>query len=171
MQDVAFISQKKSKGVFSMEILHYINKELRLIDSMYFLVFNPSIKSRKNMSYGKGRWQIRKWSGIYPKKLNLWDCYGYSKVIMTICKEEITQDGLVDVGYEDVDRRVITAIRESNYWKADYKRKLEVIDWHNERLERQGVEQLEYESRYAAKRIWRALHEPQVCLSGKEWKT
>lgn len=152
-----------------MNVSRFINEELKLIDSMYFCVFNLSIKDRKNMSHGKGRWQIRKWTGLRPKRLDLWDCYGYSNVIMTICKEEMTQEGLVDAGYESVDRRVITAIQESNYWKADWKRKLEKIDWHNERLERQGVEQFEYESKYSAKKIWRHLHEPTLHLSGKDW--
>jgi len=153
-----------------MNVSRFINKELKLIDSMYFCVFNPLIKDRKSMSWGKGRWQVRKWIGVFPKRLDLWDCYGYSKAIITICREEITEEGLIDAGYKDVDRRVITAIQKSNYWKADYKRKLAAIDSHNERLERQGMEQLEYESKYAAKRIWRSLHEPTVHLSGKEWR-
>ena len=121
------------------------------------------------MSFGKGRWQVRKWVGTYPERLDLWDID--SEVIMTICKESYSQDrGLYDAGYEEMDMRVITAIRKSNYWKADYKKKIAEMDWKNERMERQAEAQLEYEAKYAAKRVWRAMHEPTVCLSGKEWK-
>ena len=148
----------------------YIRQELKAIDSLYFAIFNPRIRDGKNMSYGKGRWQIRKWRGVFPERLDLWDCYGYSEVIMTICKEEVTDDGLVDAGYEKIDRRVITAIGESNHWKADYKKKIEEIDWNNENLERKAKVELEYESRYMAKSIWRKMKEPTVFLNGKSWK-
>ena len=148
----------------------YIQRELAGVDSLYFAIFNPRIRDKKNMSYGKGRWQIRKWTGICPKRLDLWGCSGYSEVIMTICKEEMTHEGLVDAGYENIDRRVITAIRESNYWMADYKRKLDEIDWNNENLERKAKAEFEYESKWVAKNIWRKFKEPTVLLSGKEWK-
>ena len=133
----------------------YIQRELAGIDSLYFGVFNPRIRDRKNMSYGKGRWQIRRWTGVSPKRLDLWDCHGYSDIIMTICKEEMSDGGLIDAGYEEIDRRVITAIRESNHWMADYKRKIAEIDWNNENLERRAKAEFEYESRYVAKSLWR----------------
>ena len=148
----------------------YIIQGLEAIDSQFFAVFNPCIKERKNMSFGKGRWQIRKWNGIHPERLDLWDCYGYSDVIMTICREEVTEDGLIDAGYEEMDWRVVTAIRESNYWKAQWKKKIADMDWRNEKRERQAQAQFNYETKYAAERIWRNYHEPTVHLSGKEWK-
>jgi len=152
-----------------MDAPKYIQDGLRANDSMYFAVFNPNIEEPKNMSHGKGRWQVRKWNGVYPKRLDLWDID--SEVIMTLCKEAYSEDkGLYDAGYEEIDGRVITAIGRSNYWKADYKRKIVEMDWKNERMERQAEAQLEYESRYAARRIWRSLREPTVHLSGKEWK-
>lgn len=144
---------------------------LKAIDILLFAVFNPCIKEGKNMSFGKGRWQVRKWTGNIPKRLDLWNCYGYSDVIFTICKEEMTDEGLIDAGYKEMDMRVITAIKRSNHWKADYKKKIEDIDWNNEMLERKAKEQLEYESRYMAKKIWRNLNEPTVFLSGESWKT
>lgn len=148
----------------------YIQKGLRAIDKMYFSVFNPRIKEKKSMSYGKGRWQIRKWVGTYPKRPDLWDVA--SEVIITICKEEMTDEGLVDAGYEDMDMRVITAIGKSNYWKASWKKKIAEMDWRNERKRRQADEQLEYESKYAAGQIWHSMHEPQVILDGQcyRWK-
>jgi len=149
----------------------YLQEELKAIDRMFFAVFNPDIKEQGSMSYGKGRWQVRKWVGIYPKKLDLWNCRGYSEVIVTICKEAYSQGrGLYDAGYEEMDRRVITAIGESNYWKNQWKKKIAEMDLRNARKEKQAEEQLDYESKYVAKRIWRQKHEPTVALSGIEWK-
>lgn len=123
------------------------------------------------MSRGKSRWQIRKWAGIYPKSPTLWN-ESNSEPILTICKEVYAEDrGLYDAGYEDMDRRVIFAIRKSNWWKLDYKRKIAEMDWRNEKKERQADAQFEYESKYVAKRIWRGMHEPTVHLSGKEWRS
>ena len=136
---------------------------------MYFAVFNPNIREKSNMSYGTGRWQIRKWKGVFPKRLDLWDT-DMSEVIMTICKEEVTDRGLVDVGYEGIDRRVIDAIRESYWWKVRWKKKVADIDWNNEKLERQANAELDYQSRYVASRVWHAAREPTVHLSGKEWR-
>lgn len=137
----------------------WIQKELGLIDSMYFAVFNPE----------KTRWQIRKWIGVYPKKFFLWK--EFSENILTICREEYTSDrGLQDVGYMDMDRRTIDAIRESHWWKLDYKRKIQELDERNDKREQRSKDQLEYESKYVAKRVWRSMHEPTVHLSGKEWR-
>ena len=147
----------------------YLTQELKAIDSMYFIVFNSCILDRKSMSAGRGRWQVRKWVGIYPKRLDLWDTE-MSEVIITICKEEMTDRGLVDVGYEDIDRRVINAIRESHWWKLDWKRKVADVDWNNEKLERQADAELDYQSKYVARRAWHMEREPTINLSGKEWK-
>ena len=147
---------------------NYVQKELRAIDSMYFAIYNPCILDRKSMSAGRGRWQIRKWIGVYPKRLDLWDTDA-SELIMTVCKEEVTDRGLIDVGYDEIDIRVIQAIRESHWWKLDYKRKIQELDWHNEKKERQANAQLDYESKYVAKRIWRSRHEPTVHQDGN-WK-
>ena len=146
----------------------YITQELKAIDSMYFAVFNSCIVDRKSMSAGRGRWQIRKWVGIYPKRLGLWN--EESEVIMTLCKEEMSDRGLVDVGYEDIDERVVSAIRKSHWWKLDYKRKLEDVDWHNEKLERQANAELDYQSKYVARQAWHMEREPTVHLSGKSWR-
>ena len=146
---------------------NYIQKGLKAIDKMYFAVFNPCILEGKNMSWGRGRWQVRKWTGVYPKRPDLWDIE--SDVIFTICKEEMTDEGLVDVGYEEIDERAISAIGESNYWKAQWKKNLQDMDWRNERRSRLEKAQLEYESKCAAKSIWRNYHEPTVHLSGKDW--
>lgn len=146
----------------------YLQRELRGIDSMYFTVFNPCIVDRKSMSAGRGRWQVRKWCGIFPKRLDLWN--EESEVIITICKEEMTDRGLVDAGYEDIDERVVSAIRKSHWWKLDYKRKLEAVDWNNEKLERQANAELDYQSKYVAGRAWHMEREPTVHLSGKEWR-
>jgi len=151
-----------------MRVPRYIKKELEGIDSLYFTIFNHCVKG--GMSNGRGRWQIRKWIGSYPRRLDLWDT-DMSEVILTICKETVTEDdGLIDAGYQEMDMRVVTAIRESSYWRADWKKKIEKIDWNNEQLERKAKEQLEYEARYMAKSIWRKYKEPTVLLSGKEWK-
>lgn len=132
----------------------YIKKELSLIDSTYFAVYNPE----------KHRWQIRKWKGVYPKRLSLWR--EFSENILTIRREEMTDEGLIDAGYMDIDMRTIDAIRQSHWWKLKWKQNIQELDWRNERKERQAQSQFEYESRYAAKRIWRAMHEPTVHQSG-----
>ena len=146
----------------------YIQRGLRGIDSMYFAIFNPCILDRKSMSAGRGRWQVRKWGGIHPKRLDLWDTE--SEVIMTICKEEMTDRGLVDPGYEEMDIRVVTAIRKSNHWKNQWKKKIAELDWSNEKLERQANDELDYQSKYVARQAWHMEREPTVNLSGKEWK-
>lgn len=133
----------------------YIQKELNLIDSMYFAVYNPE----------KHRWQIRKWQGIYPKKLYLWR--EFSENILTINREEMTDEGLIDAGYMEIDMRTVDAIRKSHWWKLHWKKNIQELDGRNERRERQEQAQLEYESKYVAKRIWRNLHEPTVHQSGK----
>lgn len=153
-----------------MIVPRYITQELKAIDSMYFAVFNSCIVDRKSMSVGRSRWQIRKWVGNLPKRLDLWNCHGYSEVIMTICKEEMGDRGLVDAGYEDIDRRAIDAIRASHWWKSDWKRKVADIDWRNERMVRFTNAELDYQSKYVAKRVWRSWREPTINLSGKEWK-
>ena len=145
----------------------YIRKALESIDSLYFAVYNPCVKG--GMSNGRGRWQVRTWKGTYPKRLDLWDT-DMSEVIITICKEEVTDMGLVDAGYQELDMRIIHAIGESNYWKADWKKKIEKIDFNNEELERKAKEQLEYEAKYVAKILWKNANEPTVSLSGKSWK-
>ena len=146
---------------------YYIQKELGLIDKNYFAVYNPQVKG--GMSTNKGRWQVRKWIGVYPKRLDLWDT-DMSEAIMTICKEEMSDRGLVDAGYEDIDERVTTAIRESHWWKLRWKKKIEAVDWHNEKLERQANAELDYQSKYVARRAWHIEREPTVHLSGKDWR-
>ena len=147
-----------------------MQRELRLIDGLYFAVYNPMITDGKSMSCGKGRWQIRKWVGCIPKRLSLWDCHEYSEVIYTICIEEMTPDGLIDSGYEPLDMRIIADIRKSDHWKANSKRELEEMDWRNERHGRFEEAELEYQTRYYAKKIWRIRREPTINLSGKEWE-
>lgn len=147
-----------------------IQRELKLIDGLYFAVYNPMIKDGKSMSYGKGRWQIQKWIGTTPKRLHLWDCHGYSEVIYTICEEEMTDLGLVDAGYKEMDMRIIADIRESDWLKANWKREIAAMDWRNEKRSRFEEAELEYQSIYYAKKVWRVRHEPTINLSGKEWR-
>jgi len=140
---------------------------LELINGNYFAVYNPCIKG--GMSNGKGRWQVRKWIGVYPKRLDLWDT-DMSEAIITLCKEEMTDRGLVDAGYEEIDGRVITAIRKSNHWKAQWKKKIAELDWRNEKKTRQANAELDYQSKYVARQAWRMEREPSIYLSGKEWR-
>jgi len=147
-----------------------IQRELRLIDSMYFAVYNPHISDGKSMSCGKGRWQVRKWAGVFPKRLDLWDCYGYSEVVYTMCKEEMTDLGLVDAGYRQMDMRAIADIRKSDWFLANWEREIAEMDWRNEKRSRFEEAELDYQSQYYAKRIWRVRHEPTIILSGKEWR-
>lgn len=148
----------------------YIQRGLKDIDGLYFAVYNSNIREGKSMSFGRGRWQVRRWTGNSPKRLNLWNCYGYSEEIMTVCEEKVTDMGLEDAGYEDIDWRVVLAIGESNWWKLRWKQKIAEMDARNAKKEELQGAELEYESRYAAKHIWRSMREPTVHLSGKEWR-
>lgn len=145
----------------------HIQKELRNIDNMYFATFNSHVKS--GMSAGEGRWQVRKWLGVYPRRLDLW-ATDMSEAVMTISKEEVTDRGLVDAGYQEISIVDVDAIRESHWWKLDWKKKIAAMDWGNEKKERFANDELDYQSKYVAKKIWRMRHEPTVHLSGKEWK-
>jgi len=148
----------------------YIQRELQLIDPLYFIVYNPCITDGINMSFGKGRWQIRMWSGVYPKRLDLWNTDA-SEDILTICEEEFTQErGLHDTGYLEISMADIHAIRKSHWWKLRWKEKIAALDERNDKKETASDEELNYQSKYVAKRIWRHLHEPTVNLSGKEWE-
>jgi hypothetical protein len=89
---------------------------------------------------------------------------------MTVCKEEMTENGLEDVGYEALDMRVVTAIKKSHWWKLQWKKKIEEIDFRNEQKKRKADLEIDYQSKHVAKKIWRHLHEPTVTLSGKSWK-
>jgi len=135
----------------------YVQKELNLINENYFAIYNTAID----------RWQVRKWLGIYPKKFSLWK--EFSENILTIRQEKMTDEGLRDAGYEDIDMRTIDAIRRSHWWKLKWKKKISELDWRNEKKERHAQAELEYESKYVAKRIWRTRHEPTINLSGKDW--
>jgi len=149
----------------------WIREELKLINSMYFAVFNPYVRD-SSISYGKGRWQIRKWLGCMPKRLDLWNTDA-SEVILTICDEQYSEImGGYDAGYEEIDQRVITAIRKSHYWKVSWKKKVAEIDFNNDELERRANQRLEDESKMVAKRIWHANREHDVFFDGKceAWK-
>jgi len=150
-----------------MNVPYYIQKELDLVNPMYFAVFNPYVQG--GMSNGRGRWQIRKWKGVYPKRLDLWNT-DMSEVIFTICKETMTENGLIDDGYQEIDNRAIIAMRESHWWKIQWKKRVEDIDWKNEKRQRQADAELEYQAKYMAKKIWRIQREPTICLGGKEWR-
>jgi len=152
-----------------MKASRLIQSELKLIDGLYFAVYNPHISDRKSMSCGKGRWQVRKWIGVIPKRLGLWDC-GYSEVIYTICKEEMTDLGLVDTGYRPMDMRAITDIRESDWFLDNWEREIAEMDWRNEKRIRFEGTELDYQSKYYAKKIYRIRNEPTINLSGKEWR-
>jgi uncharacterized protein YdaT len=138
-----------------MTVLNFIQRELRLINEMYFCVYNPE----------KGRWQVRKWQGIFPKRLSLWR--EFSENILTIRREKMTDEGLVDDGYMDMDMRTVDAIRASHWWKLRWKKKIAEMDWRNEMREQKADEEMEYQSKYTARRIWRHMHEPTVHQSGK----
>lgn len=83
----------------------------------------------------------------------------------------MTENGLEDVGYQALDPRCVEAIRRSNYWKAQWKKKVEAMDWRNERKRRLADKELDYQSKHVAKSIYRHLHEPTISLSGKQWRT
>lgn len=154
MQDTLPFSKKE----IIMLTPKWFNKELELIDPMFFCIFNPSIE----------RWQIRKWKGVYPKALHLWDTDA-SELIFTVTIEDYTEDDgfIADAGYKDLDMSEIHAIRKSHWFKLKWKKRIAEIDWKNEMLERRANQRLEDESKMAAKAIWRHYREPTVDYGGR----
>ena len=149
-----------------MIVPRHLQKELELINGNYFAVFNPEV--RGGMSAKNGRWQIRRWLGVYPRRLDLWDT-DMSEAILTICKEEYSSEkGLHDAGYKSLDMRDVKAIRESHWWKLGWKEKIAAMDWRNEKHRRQADAELDYQSKYVARRAWHMEREPTVHLSGKD---
>lgn len=144
----------------------WIQKELELINPMYFAVLNPHIDERINPSYGEQRWQIRKWLGVFPKRMGLWNTDA-SETILTLCDEALVDGGIQDIGYVEIDMQAIHTIRESHWWKLRWKQEVAAIDWHNDQLEIKANASLEEEGKMAARRIWHANREKDVFLDGQ----
>ena len=153
-----------------MKATRLIQNELKLIDSMLFAVYNPFIGEKTNMSYGKGRWQIRKWLGIYPKRLDLWNT-DLSEPFLVVCKEAYSPDlGLYDDGYKPIGMDDISDIRKTHWFKIRCKEEIAAMDRRNDMRNRFEEAELDYQSKYYAKKVWRIKQEPTINLSGKEWR-
>ena len=135
----------------------YINREMGLINPLYFVVFNPHIAKRE------GRWQVRKWDSHFARtdRNRCWQLN--SLPILTIRKEGESGG---DAGYHPLDMRAVHAVKAG---LAAARRAKEIaleVDAHNERLRQYWEDEEEYIYRYAAKTMWHHFREPTVILGG-----
>lgn len=133
----------------------YFKKELQAIDPAYFAAFN----------HRHGRWQIRKLNTRFPMKRHYESpyCYFVSDLIFIVCKEDKQGN---DIGYQELDRRVIFTIQESNRFKDNIKKNIELIDAKNERLEQGFKKETEEMSKDLAKQIWHHYQTNSIYLGG-----
>lgn len=147
----------------------YIQKELSLIDPLYFIAYDPLPRVCGNGEEiplfvdKQGRWLVRKWKTVNPINQRL-DTWRFNSInILTVSK---TDEGNNDIGFCSIDRRVIDTMREGFYWARNAKRILHDIDRSNDSMvEREEAEE-DYIHRYGAKMIWRRFREPRVFLGG-----
>lgn len=135
-----------------MKAERYIQRELKLINPLYFAIFNDKLK----------RWQIRKWDSVHPIRHRNWDIN--SSLIKTIKREDEQGN---DIGYKDLTALELKLLRMGFYWARNAKKLLDDIDTHNYYLEQKALEDEEYYARWAAKDIWRHYRHQRVFLGDK----
>jgi len=119
----------------------WINRELRLINPLYFAVWD------------KTTWRIRKWQSIHPlnHRIENW---------------QIASTGIMTVPYELLDRRAIDAVREGLWNAINAKKILLEIDRNNDRLQDNAAIEDELIARELAKSIWHHYRESTIFLNG-----
>lgn len=132
----------------------YIQKAVSLIDKDWFVAWNPR----------KQRWQIRMWVGPHKQK-DAEFFYRYvtnSIAIMTVCYYD--DDFEHDIGYKPLDERTLHSLRVSRRNADNPESVMQEIDEHNEKLEREFEEEIDYMMRDAAISAWKHFREPMVDL-------
>ena len=71
-----------------------------------------------------------------------------------------------DAGYKDIDRDAILAVKVGLYNAANGKAVLARVDKHNDRLAQSQQDEVDYITRYMAKRIWHYYQEPTIFMGG-----
>ena len=137
----------------------WIQRDLRLISKPYSAVYSNPTR----------RWQIRKWVNLSytPKLGNTADWRDKSNLILVIRKENTVGD---DIGYQDLDIRVIRTIQEGLYHARNMKQLVQEVDRANDKREENFSITQEELARDMATRIWHKMQEPTIYLSGKSWQ-
>lgn len=136
----------------------WIQSCLRLIDRNYFAVYCEP----------RRRWQVRKWSTLHiPKIGNTRDWRDRSVLILEVRKEDHIGN---DIGYQDLDIRVIKTIQEGLYHARNMKQLIEEVDNANDKKDKDFSKNQEAMARDLATRIWHRFQEPSIYLGGKEWQ-
>lgn len=128
----------------------WIQEELALTDSFCFAIFNPFSR----------RWEVRRWNGSYPQKLNSHNWIKDSGIILTVCEQD--DETLLDIGYRPIDRRAVLAIAISTRNADNPKVVLHDIDESNRRLEESYDRELHCMAKDTAKGIYH--HERELTV-------
>lgn len=137
----------------------WIQKDLKLIDGNYFAVFSEPHR----------RWHVRKWVGLnyIPKLGSITNWQLKSALILEIRKEDYIGN---DIGYQNLDIRVIKTIQEGLYHARNMKQLVQEVDRANDKREENFSITQEELARDMATRIWHKFQEPTIHLGGKEWQ-
>jgi len=132
-------------------------RELRAFDPKLFVVFDNR----------KQRYEVREWAVNHPTKRDA-RCYDLwirkSNLIETVSEKD---ELLSDLGYRDLDRRILYSLKRSVRDSEDPERTLYNIDEANRILEEKGDVETEDASRRMAKEIWHFSKEPTVSMAYK----
>ena len=142
-----------------MDASFWIQRDLRLISPNYFAVYSEPTR----------RWQVRKWVNMsyVPKLGRTTDWRDKSELILVVRKEDYIGN---DIGYQDLDIRVIKTIEEGLYHARNMKQLVQEVDRANDKREENFSRTQEELARNMATRIWHKFQEPTVYLGGKSWQ-
>lgn len=129
-----------------MKVQRYFQKELRLINPLYFAVWDD----RKRPD-GRGRWQIQKWNSVHPINHSVSRWRLRSKRIMTVKKESPHRQ---DDGYMPLDSRVLHSIREGLYGAINMKALFLKMDRADSTDEVTNERNRDLEAREEALTVW-----------------
>lgn len=136
----------------------WIQRDLRLISKPYFAVYSEPHK----------RWMVRKWTTFHiPKLGSTRDWQGKSNLILVVRKEDYIGN---DIGYQDLDMRVIKTIQEGLYHARNMKQLVQEVDRANDKKDENFSINQEAMARELATRLWHKFQEPTIYLSGKSWQ-
>ena len=137
----------------------WIQRDLRLISPNYFAVYSEPTR----------RWQVRKWVNMsyVPKLGRTTDWRDKSELILVVRKEDYIGN---DIGYQDLDIRVIETIQEGLYHARNMKQLVQEVDRANDKREENFSRTQEELARDMATQIWHKMREPTVYLGGKSWQ-
>lgn len=134
----------------------WIQQDLRLISEPYFVVYSEPHR----------RWHVRKWVGLnyIPKLGSTTNWQLRSALILEVRKEDHIGN---DIGYQDLDIRVIQTIQEGLYHARNMKQLVQEVDQANDKREENFSILQEALARDLATRIWHKFQEPTIYLGGE----